>query len=53
MLFGAIHGSALILGVGLMCSVLDLVYIGLILLVTRRSVGTAEASMQIDSRTTG
>jgi hypothetical protein len=36
-LFGAIHGSTLILGVGLMCSVLDLIYIGLILLATRRS----------------
>jgi hypothetical protein len=39
MLFGVLHQSALILGLGLMCSVLDLIYIGLILLVARRSVG--------------
>src|SRR5215213_9861719 len=36
MLFGALHGSALILGLGLMCSILDLIYIGMILLVVRR-----------------
>ena len=36
MLFGALHGSALILGLGLMCSVFDLIYIGMILLVIRR-----------------
>src|SRR5215207_8961118 len=35
MLFGALHGSALILGLGLMCSILDLIYIGMILLVVR------------------
>ena len=33
-LFGAIYGSTLILGLGLVCSILDLIYIGLILLLT-------------------
>jgi len=35
-LFGALHRSALILGLGLMCTLLDVIYIGLILRVTRR-----------------
>jgi hypothetical protein len=37
-LFGAIHRSAMILGVGVMCSVLDLIYIGLVLNARRSSV---------------
>ena len=46
-LFGVIHQSALILGLGLMCSVLDLIYIGLILVTKRSGLGTAEASAHI------
>src|SRR5918997_6599136 len=50
MLFGALHGSALILGVGLMCSVLDLIYIGMILLVIRRGSFTAAPQGGEDAR---
>jgi hypothetical protein len=49
MLFGALHGSALILGVGLMCSVLDLIYIGLILLTRKQQLRYAEASADLSS----
>jgi hypothetical protein len=38
-LYGPIEGSAFILGLGVMCSVLDLVYIGLVISATRRSTG--------------
>ena len=43
MLFGVLHQSTLILGLGLMCSVLDLIYIGLILLERRSSFQTEQA----------
>ena len=47
-LFGALHQSALILGLGLMCSVLDVIYIGLIVLTSRRSsFATVEADADL------
>lgn len=48
-LFGALHRSALILGLGLMCSVLDLIYIGLILRTRRSNRGVAEETAQVTS----
>ena len=48
-LFGALHRSALILGLGLMCSVLDLIYIGLILLTKTSNWGAAERTAQVTS----
>jgi hypothetical protein len=48
-LFGALHRSALILGLGLMCSVLDLIYIGLTLRTKPSNGGVAEEPAQITS----
>jgi hypothetical protein len=48
-LFGALHRSALILGLGMLCSVLDLIYIGMILLAKRRNWGAAEGTAQAPS----
>jgi hypothetical protein len=42
-LYGPIEGSPFILGLGVMCSVLDLVYIGLVIWATRRSTGRTES----------
>ena len=48
-LFGALHRSALILGLGLMCSVLDLIYIGLILLTKPSNRRAADGTAQVTS----
>lgn len=44
LLFGVLEGSALIIGVGALCSVFDIVYIGLVLW-ARRAFGAADASL--------
>jgi hypothetical protein len=46
-LFGVIQGSPFILGLGLLCSVFDLVYIGLVLWFQKHADGLASAQMPV------
>jgi hypothetical protein len=46
-LFGVIQGSRFILGLGLLCSVFDLVYIGLVLWFQKHPDGSAREQMPV------
>jgi len=46
-LFGVVQGSRFILGLGLLCSVFDLVYIGLVLWFQKHPDGSAREQMPV------